>query len=175
MPDGGIYDQEAFIFGACAGAALYRRAMLEEIGFLDEDLFIFNEDVDLSFRAQLAKWKCVYVPNAVVQHRVSATMSQASQRSMYLIKRNNLWVILKDMPTELLWRYGALMLCYHFLSDLNIAMRGYAGAVLRGRVDALRGWKKIRSKRALVQRTRRASIAELEQALSHGLPSRVGH
>lgn len=174
LPGQGNFDQETFIFGACAGAALYRRAMLDAIGFFDEDFEIYDDDVDLSFRAQLANWKCVYVPTALVRHHVSATMSKQSQRSMYLIKRNTFWVLLKNIPTALWWRYGFFILGYHLLSDLHAATQGYAGAILRGRLDALRAWSQVQSKRAQIQKMRCVSIAELDQIFSHGLPSRVG-
>jgi hypothetical protein len=52
------------VFGACGAAVLYRRRMVEEIGFLGEDFFLYDEDTDLNFRAQLAGWKCSYVPTA---------------------------------------------------------------------------------------------------------------
>ena len=66
--DRGQYDRREEVFGACAGAALYRCSMLDEIGLFDADFFLFMEDVDLSFRAQLSGWKCVYVPTAKVFH-----------------------------------------------------------------------------------------------------------
>lgn len=53
----------------CAGAALYRRAMLVEVGLFDPDFFISYEDADLNWRAQLAGWRARYVPTAVVRHR----------------------------------------------------------------------------------------------------------
>ena len=65
-PDTGQYNQEEEVFGPCAGAALYRKEMLEEIGLFDEDFFLYMEDVDLAFRGRLAGWKCIYVPEAVV-------------------------------------------------------------------------------------------------------------
>ena len=59
-------DKKEFIFGACAGAALYKKKLFEKVGFFDEDFFAYYEDVDLSFRAQLAGFQCLYVPEAVV-------------------------------------------------------------------------------------------------------------
>ncbi|MBN1401265.1 MAG: glycosyltransferase family 2 protein, partial [Anaerolineae bacterium] len=67
------YDQECYVFGACGGAVAYRRAMLDEIGDLEERFFMYCEDVDLNWRAQLAGWRCVYAPRAVVYHHLSAT------------------------------------------------------------------------------------------------------
>jgi GT2 family glycosyltransferase len=60
-----------WVFGACAAAALYRMVMLRDIGFFDEDFCLLYEDVDLSFRAQLKGYKCLYVPEALVYHRGS--------------------------------------------------------------------------------------------------------
>lgn len=173
-PVGGIFAQESIVFGACAGAALYRRTMLEEIGFFDEDFEIYDDDVDLSFRAQLAGWKCVYVPAALVRHRVAATMSKQTERAMYLIKRNTLWVIWKNMPTALLIRYGIGILVYHLISDVLAILHGYGKSAVRGRIDAMRAWRQLQVKRAAVQRLRRVTIAELGQAISHSLPARDG-
>jgi hypothetical protein len=67
-PDTGQYGSMEEVFGPCAGAALYRKSMLEEIGLFDEDFHAYVEDTDLAFRGRLAGWKCLYVPNAVVYH-----------------------------------------------------------------------------------------------------------
>lgn len=173
--DGEAYNEETFIFGACAGAALYRRTMLDQIGFQDDDFFMCDDDIDLSFRAQLAGWKCVYVPRAKVLHRVSATMSKTLKRSVYLAKRNNLWVILKNMPVDLLWKYGVFIMAYHIASDIKWSIRGYPEPVLRGRLDALRAWKQIRAKRKVIQSMRKISTDELESVMSHGLPFEAGN
>jgi len=62
------FNKPAWVFGACAGAALYRKRMLDDIGLFDEDFFLLYEDVDLSFRAQLRGYRCIYVPDAIVYH-----------------------------------------------------------------------------------------------------------
>ena len=68
MPDQGQFDEGGEVFGPCGGAALYRRAMLDETGDFDEDFFLYMEDVDLAFRGRLSGWKCSYVPGARVMH-----------------------------------------------------------------------------------------------------------
>ena len=70
--EGQFYEQEP-VFSACGGSAAYRRAMLDQVGLLDESFFFSCEDVDLGWRAQLAGWACVYAPGAIVYHKVSAT------------------------------------------------------------------------------------------------------
>jgi GT2 family glycosyltransferase len=67
-PDDGRYGIADEIFGPCAGAALYRKKMLDEVGLFDEDFFTYMEDVDLAFRGNLAGWKCMYAPAAIVYH-----------------------------------------------------------------------------------------------------------
>jgi len=93
-----LYDKEEYIFGACAGAALYRRKMLDEIGFLDEDFFLIHEDTDLNFRAQLTGWKVLYVPKAIVYHKVRSTIGNMSDVAIYHTLRNCEFVRLKNIP-----------------------------------------------------------------------------
>ena len=64
-PVSDVYDDFVQVFAASGGASLYRVSMLEKIGLFDEDFFAYYEDVDLSFRAQLAGWKVRYVPEAL--------------------------------------------------------------------------------------------------------------
>jgi GT2 family glycosyltransferase len=71
--DEGQFDEPGWIFGGCGGAVAYRRTMLDEIGPFDETFFMYCEDVDLNWRAQLAGWRCWYTPAAVVYHKLSAT------------------------------------------------------------------------------------------------------
>ncbi len=75
--DHGQYDQEEEIFGASGALALYRLSALEDVAFInekgekeyfDELMFMYKEDCDLAYRLQLAGWKCIYTPKAVVYH-----------------------------------------------------------------------------------------------------------
>jgi GT2 family glycosyltransferase len=100
--DCGQYDAPAWVFGACAGAAIYRRQMLDVIGLFDEAFFAYYEDADLSFRAQLAGYRCRYVPEAVVYHVGSATTGRASDRTLYLQTRNRIALVLKNYPARFL-------------------------------------------------------------------------
>lgn len=101
-PDNGEYDTRGFVFGACGGAALYRRAMLEEIGVFDEDFVSFFEDVDLAFRAQLAGYKCLYVPTAVCYHKRGATFRTRSGYEIRMMQRNLTSLYVKNFPAWLL-------------------------------------------------------------------------
>ena len=96
QPDDGRYTQSELIFGACAGAAAYRRTMLEDVGGFDDTFFMYCEDVDLAFRGQLLGYRCVFAPNAIVYHMLSAT--GGGPLASYYCGRNFLRVIARDMP-----------------------------------------------------------------------------
>ena len=85
-----------YVFGASGVAPAYRRAMLDEIGLLDADYGSYCEDVDLSWRAQLAGYRCVYAPDSVLYHKVSAT-GKGTLRSFY-VARNTIWMLAKNLP-----------------------------------------------------------------------------
>jgi GT2 family glycosyltransferase len=103
-------------------AALYRRAMLDQIGGFDEDFFLYCEDTDLGLRAQWAGWTCQYVPDAVVEHRYSHSTGRVSPLKAYHVERNRLRVAIKTFPVSMLaaapWhavsRYG-----WHLLTLLS--------------------------------------------------------
>jgi GT2 family glycosyltransferase len=150
------------VFGACAGAALYRRSMLEEIEFLDEDFFCLYEDVDLSFRAQLTGFKCLYVPTAIVYHQGGGTTGSFPHFNFYYGQRNMEWVFLKNMPLSLLIKYLPLHLGYVLWAFGDHLCRNKGGIFLRSKLDAVKGFGPMLQKRKTVQRKRRVSSEYLE-------------
>jgi GT2 family glycosyltransferase len=103
-------------------AALYRRAMLDEIGLFDESFFLYCEDTDLGLRARWAGWECLYVPGAVVEHRYSHSSGKASALKAYYVERNRLFVIFKNFPvTNLLLVpfYAMSRYFWHFVYALR--------------------------------------------------------
>jgi GT2 family glycosyltransferase len=151
-PDEGNYDQLEEIFGPCAGAALYRKAMLEEIGLFDEDFFLYMEDVDLAFRGRLAGWKCVYVPKAVVYHHHGGTAGFGSDLSVYYGNRNIIWYAVKDFPTRLLITSLPFILARNLAVIPYYAMHGKGRVILKSKLDALLGIPGVLRKRQRVQR-----------------------
>lgn len=96
------HDGASYIFGASGGDSLYRVKMLREIGLFDEDFFAYFEDVDLSFRAQLANWKAVVTTDARAYHRISATSSRIKGFATYHSLKNWPLTIIKNVPKGLL-------------------------------------------------------------------------
>ena len=89
-------------FFPSGSAALYRRAMLEEIGLYDEMYFLYCEDTDVGLRARWSGWECLYVPQAIVEHRYSHTAGGASPMKAYYVERNRLYTAVKNFPLRML-------------------------------------------------------------------------
>jgi hypothetical protein len=149
------YNKQKWIFGACAGAALYRTLMLKDIGLFDEDFFLLYEDVDLSFRAQLNGYKCIYVPEAIVYHKASSSIVYDSPISVYYSHRNLEWVYVKNMPPKLILKTIWLHIIYNIAAFLFFTTNGRIKEFIKAKWDALKGLKRILKKRRLIQRNRR--------------------
>ncbi len=149
-----IYSEPREVFGACAGAAIYRRELLEELGGFDEDFFIAHEDTDLSFRAQLRGHRCLYVPTAIVYHKLSATIGAESPTYLYYGHRNAEFVYFKNMPGPLLWRSLPLHLTLDLALLLFYVRRGQAGPFLQAKLDAIKALPTILQKRRRIQQQR---------------------
>jgi len=157
------YQQREFVFGACAGAVLYRRKMLDEIGFFDREYFLVNEDTDLNFRAQLSGWKCLYVPDAVVYHKVSITRQRQPDLLVYYNIRNADFVLFKNMPLELLLRYLPQILIGQLATLIRFCIiQRQPGAYLKAKYHLLRALPSLRKKRKRVQEMRKVSNEYLE-------------
>ncbi len=160
------FDRVEPVFGACAGAALYRRELFDAVGLFDADLFAYCEDVDLSFRAQLAGFQCIFVPSARVYHRLSAT--GGGPLASYLCGRNFITVLLKNMPARLLVRHFPAVLAAqagHAVNSLRHIREGAARARLRGQIAGLALAPKVLSKRRAVLKLKRVSDSSIERIL----------
>ncbi|MGO9903703.1 MAG: glycosyltransferase family 2 protein [Solirubrobacteraceae bacterium] len=97
--DDGRWDHAQEVFGACAGAALYRRAAVIAAGGFDERYFAYLEDVDLALRLRLAGWGCRYEP-AVAMHAGEGSSHQLSAGHRYLVERNTLLLVARFFPVR---------------------------------------------------------------------------
>jgi GT2 family glycosyltransferase len=165
--EGEAYSRLRYVFSACAAAALYQRSMIDEIGGFDEDFFFSCEDTDLAFRAQLAGYRCLYVPLAVVHHRVGASSRDLSFL-YYMYYRNLEYVYFKNMPQVLLWKYLPLHLLYVFCSFAASLLRRTTRVFLRAKLHFLLNVPKVWRKRRAVQRSRKVSINYLESIMRRG-------
>lgn len=164
--DKGDESEPIEVFGPCAGAALYRREMLDQVGLFDEDFFAYLEDVDLAWRARLMGWRCLYAPKAVVYHLYSATAIEGSPGKNFLLGRNKVWTIVKNYPSPELFLFLPIILLYDLGSiPYTLLVKGDTSS-LQGRVAGLQGIAKMLRKRKIVQSKRITSFSALAKSLS---------
>jgi hypothetical protein len=149
--DRGQYDEPEEIFGACAGAALYRRSMLDEIGLFDEDFFLYMEDVDLAFRVQLAGWQCRYVPTARVVHIHGGTSGPGSEMAVYYLNRNLLWCTLKNFPPRALLQSMPWIVARNCCDIPYYLLRKRFRSIIRSKFDAFKSIRKMLKKRKSIK------------------------
>ena len=163
--DEGQFDQD-YVFGACGAASVYRRSMLDQIGLLDETFEFSCEDVDISWRAQLAGYKCAFAKDAIVYHKVSAT--GGGTLNSYYDGRNFIWLLAKDVPGEILRaNFGAIVRQQlHITWDALKAWRGEAARMrLKGQLAGVLGLPKMLRARARVQAGRRIDALALAEII----------
>lgn len=168
-------------------AAMYRRAMLDEIGGFDEDFFAYADDAELGLRGRIAGWNCLYTPGAVVRHHRGATLGLSSARRLTLIERNRVLLAVKLFPWNLLWLNGAYY-AIRIAGGIWAAARNrgevrrYSGikgkmsaamALLRGTASALPLIPKMLRKRRAFRLKRRLNPGQIRRLLMrHRIPLR---
>jgi GT2 family glycosyltransferase len=160
-------------------AALYRRAMLEDIGGFDEDFFAYADDAELGLRGRAAGWMCLYAPGAVVRHHRAATLGLSSRRRLTLIERNRVLLVVKLFPWNLLWLNGAYYLAriagglWASLTNRG-ELRNYPGAkgkltaamgLVLGSLQALPLIPRMLRKRRALRSKRRLTTAQVRRLL----------
>ena len=185
--DQGQFDrvQETLWPDGCA--ALYRRAMLDEVGGFDEEFFAYADDAELGLRGRIAGWMCWTAPKAVVRHHRGATLGLDSARRLTLIERNRVLLAVKLFPWNLLWANGAYYLIrvgaglWSALRNRG-ELRRYTGtkgklnaatALLRGTVSAIPMIPSMLRKRRAFQPKHRLSPEQIRKLLlRHRIPLR---
>ncbi len=166
-PDGPEYNQPAYVFGATAAAALYRRKMIEDIRiegeFFDEDFFLYRDDADVSWRAQLQGWRCLYLPDAVGYHVRRAFPECRRQLPNWInfhSVKNRFLMRMKNVTWPLYLRHVLP------ITARDLAIIGYCLLTEWSSLPAfpavLKFWRRTMAKRRIVQQRRRVSDAYLE-------------
>jgi GT2 family glycosyltransferase len=165
--DRGQYDHRVDVFGGCGGAVAIRRDVWQALGGFDESFWMYLEDADFAFRAQLSGWRAVFAPQAKVYHKVSS--SGGDDLSSYYVGRNTIWMIAKNMPSALLWRNlpRVVKAQLQIAVDALRSIRGKAAQQrLRGQLAGLVGLPAQLRKRTLIQRRRWADDDTLASRLT---------
>lgn len=164
------YDSQTDIFGASGGASLYRVSMLRGVGLFDEDFFAYYEDVDLSFRAQLAGWRVRYAPAAVVYHQIGATSGKLKGFTAYQTMKNQPLLLYKNLPGRYWWRVGWRFTLAHTLFFLRAISRGQGWPALKGDLRGTYLLFKKHFERQRIQKSRKVSDEYIWDLLVPDLP-----
>jgi GT2 family glycosyltransferase len=167
---GSQYDNDTFVFSASGGASLYRVSMLNEIGLFDKNFFAYYEDVDISFRAQLAGWKVAYVPTSIAYHQIGATSGKIKGFTTYQAMKNLPWLYWKNVPTKYLFSVGIRFSLAYFAFFFSALQRVQAWSAFRGLFVSLIYLPKKIVQRHDIQSNRKVSPEYIWSIITHDLP-----
>lgn len=127
------YMQVREIFSACAGAAMYKKSLLAEIGMFDSEFFAYMEDVDLAIRSKINGYTNLLCPDAIVYHIGSATSgSRYNEFKVRLAARNNVWVVYKNLPIPLKIINFIFLFLGFFIKYIFFLKKGFGSTYLAG-------------------------------------------
>ena len=132
------------IFSSCAGAAMYRKSLLGEVGFFDDNFFAYMEDVDLALRSRINGYRNLLCPQAIVYHIGSATSgSRYNEFKVKLAARNNVWVVYKNIPIPFKILNFIFLFFGFLIKYLFFLRKGFGSIYLSGIKEGLRTRNKI--------------------------------
>ncbi|OGL34593.1 hypothetical protein A3F65_00655 [Candidatus Saccharibacteria bacterium RIFCSPHIGHO2_12_FULL_47_16b] len=168
--DSGQFDKPEMVFGASGGASLYRAKMLKQIGLFDEDFFAYYEDVDISFRAQLAGWKVAYVTKAEAYHMLGATNQQVKGLATYQTLKNLPLLLWKNVPWALMLKVYPRFVIAWWAIGFSALHRGQIWPFVKAIVVGGLLWPKKLWQRRKIQKNRQVSIEHISSIIDHDLP-----
>ena len=140
------YNKPTAIFSTCAGAGIYRRSVLAELGLFDEAFFAYMEDIDMSYRGLINGYQNCYEPKAICYHIGSATTAEGQKYSPFKVQisaRNNIYVVYKNMPLIQLLVNSPFLLLGFLIKYGLFLKRGYGRDYAAGIKEGLKNHKKI--------------------------------
>ena len=154
------------IFSPCAAAAMYRRDIFLDVDGFDERFFCYFEDVDLAFRLRLLGNRCLYVPDAKVDHFGSAIAGRQSDFAVYYSHRNMVWAYVKNMPSSLLWFGLPQHILINCAALIWFSLTGQAATIFKAKRDALLGLRKAIAQRKSIQKNSRVSSKKIKKVMA---------
>ncbi len=156
-----VLEDHADVFGVSAGAAIYRREALDDVGLFPEAFFMYLEDVDLAWRLRLRGWESRLSTRATVQHVYSASSIEGSPFKRRLLARNRIWYMVRCFPGWLWRRQGGRIALYDLMVGASAVTRR-DGASLSGRLNGFADLRPRLAERREIQRRVTARRADLE-------------
>lgn len=166
-PDGPEHDQTRRVFGACAGAAIYRKELFEKVGYFDEDFFINTEDNDLSLRANLYGFHCHYVSAAKVLHHHSGTLGTFTYLTVFYYLRNTMSIVVKDIPLRYIIRNFPKLFSTIFSLFLTYTIAGRSNYCTKAIVSFLYQLPTMTMKRIKIQNEINVPMNEIQDILNN--------
>lgn len=161
---------EEFVFGASGGSSLYSTKMFREIGLFDEDFFAYYEDVDVSFRAQLAGWKVIFTPKAIAYHKQGATSKKIPGIAVEKTFQNLPLLFKKNVPLGLIFPIGIRFVFAYCMMFANAVKRGRGKYALKGWLLSIFYTPRAIWQRIGIQRSKKVSTSYIKSMLWHDLP-----
>jgi hypothetical protein len=162
------FAEPEYVPGACAGAAMYRREMIQQIGFFDEDFFLIFEDTDLNLRAQLNGWKCLYVPDAIVSHRVGGSMKKIGHKTSFYAVRNDKIVKIKNLPFLVVIRQLPFLILGEAIWFFYYIINGRFRYYVKANIDVLKTLPVYIKKRREIMSLKRVPDKYINNLLTSG-------
>lgn len=136
------FSKPAYVFSACAGAAIYRISAFKELGLFDIRHFAYLEDVDISYRAQLKGYRILYQPDAICRHVGSGSSGgKYSSFKLRLSGRNSIYLLYKNMPLPQLILNSPFLLAGYLVKLLFFTKKGYGRDYGKGILEGIKELK----------------------------------
>lgn len=159
-----------YVFGSTGGGFIARAELLRDIGLFDEKFFMYFEDVDLSFRAQLAGYKVRYTPKAIAYHKLSASTNKVPGLAVYNTFKNLPMLFTKNVPFSLWGQIAPRFFLAYSLILGNAIAKGRGWPALKGFGKSIIYIPHAFRMRAIIQKVRKVSVKYIDSIILHDVP-----
>lgn len=159
-----------YIFGATGGGFIAKSEVFTNIGMFDEKFFMYFEDVDLCFRAQLAGYKVRYTPDAVAYHKLSASSDKVPGLAVTQTFKNLPMLLWKNVPRGLISTISPRFSLAYFLILGHAIVQGCGGPALKGFFQSLLLIPHTFTQRRQIQRAKQVSTKYISSIILHDIP-----
>lgn len=159
-----------YVFGATAGACIYRTSAIKQTELFDERFFAYYEDSDINFRLQLLGWKAMYEPKAIAYHEIGGTSSKISGFTTYQTMKNLPMLFFKDMPIGLMPKTLPRFFIAYYAILLHSLFTKRGVYTLKGHFTFIRNLPYVINRRREIQKNRKVSNKYVWSILFHDLP-----
>ena len=164
--------ESGYVFGATGGATLYRTDLFREIGLYDEKYFAYDEDVDISFRTQLAGYKIWYEKSAIAYHKHSATAKKMPGLITKQLFRNLPMLFIKNMPFPLTISVGFRFFLLYWLFLPYVTLKGDFKYAIKGLFASVTLWPHAFRERRRIQKSKKVDYKYIKSIMYPKIPLR---